>query len=414
MDHNLTEPSKGHVKTIFFLILFVTFANFYLYIGFALKPYMLFCFLYLVFFLKFFRLYPVQLFESALFCFYLCYAFSGVFALYPMSSVRISVGIFIYLVCYFIMKSVLGRAQTGAVHKGLAWTGVIFNLCSLLFYVAGMQKAGFNFDREGERITAYGLMIDRDYPRLIGLLQDPNFFVFYNTLFFAFYLCNPRGLLNKTGLLLCITANILTFSRGGLLVMLVLFLIYGVIHHPLKQLKMILGAGLSMAFLSYVLVIYFKFDLYGILESRMEDFGEDGGSGRFELWGKAWGYFENHIVTGVGAFNFPDYNAYEYGEALSVHNTFLDIISESGLPGIFLYLLFILLLFYQLVQKKVYKDRPYLFLTFIGLLLQMAFLSVIINDMFFLYLALVSTYLHKRTNAAVNERGESPVNRRAS
>ncbi|MEC3883970.1 O-antigen ligase family protein [Halobacillus sp. HZG1] len=400
--------------TVFFLFLLITLANYGVQIGFSLKPYMIFSLLYFVIFISQFRFYQLQLYEVAMLAFYLIYSFTGAFSLYPASSIRIMAGALIYLACYMVMKSILAGVHQSVIDKSIGYVGLIFNASSLLLYVIGLKSVGYFFDTEGIRISEFGLMIDRNYPRLIGLLQDPNFFVFYNTVFFAYYLCNSKGWLNKAGLILCIVTNILTFSRGGLLVMVVLFLLYGMLNHPFKQLKMTMGVILSVAFACYIAVVYLKFDLISILESRMNDFTSDGGSGRIELWGRAWEYFETHKIVGIGAFNFADYNAFKYGDNLSVHNTFLDVLAEAGLLGIFFYLLFLSLVVYQLYQRKIYKHKPYLFLTVIGMVLQMGFLSVIINDIFFMVLAILSTYLNQRKRKAEEVKSQVTIVQKVS
>ncbi|SDJ26535.1 O-antigen ligase family protein [Salimicrobium halophilum] len=375
----------------FLLILLVTLANYHLYIGFALKPYMVLSIAYMLVFFGAFRFYRLQLFEVAMLLFYLLYVSTGIFALYPASSIRIMIGIFIYISCYFVMKSILVNTTQEMIHKSLTYVGILFNLGSLFFYFLGLQKVGFVLS--GDRVYHYGLMLDSNYPRLIGLLQDPNFFVFYNTIFFAYFLTNARSWMNKFGLLLTITTNLLTFSRGGLLVMVCLLLVYLALNNPLRQLKTLLGLGTALLISLYVSVVYFKLDIIGVLRSRIEDFSQDGGSGRLELWGRAWNYFAENPLTGLGAYNFADYNSVEFNDDLTVHNTFLDILADAGLVGIFGYLLFLGLLLFQLIYYKVHKREPYLFLTFIGLTMQMGFLTVIINDMFFLYVAILSAYL---------------------
>ncbi|RWZ58063.1 O-antigen ligase domain-containing protein [Halobacillus fulvus] len=388
---------------VFFLIMLVMLAKYNLYIGFALKPYMLLSIAYMVFSLGAFRFYRLQMFEVAMLLFYLVYVSSGMFALYPAASVRILIGIFIYIASYFIMKSILGHTKEKVILKSLAYTGILFNVTSLILYFLGLQAIGFVMIPD-VLIYEYGMMLDGGYPRLIGLMQDPNFFVFYNTIFFAYYLTNSKGKLNKIGLLLTITTNLLTFSRGGLIVMVLLLFLYMSLNHPIKQLKMMIGLVLSLLVAAYVSIVYFRFDLYGVFRERIEAFSQDGGSGRIELWGRAWEFFSENPAFGIGAYNFADYNWHQYSDRLTVHNTFLDILSESGLIGIFFFLLFIGLVFYQLIRQKVYKHRPYLFLTFIGLIVQMGFLTVIINDMFFLYIAILSAYMLEHETAVIREK----------
>ena len=260
---------------VFFLFLLVTLANYNVYIGFALKPYMVFSILYLIVCIGAFRFVRFHLFEVAMVVFYLMYSLSGAFSIYPESSLRILVGIIIYLFCYLVMKSIIGQASERIILKSISMVGIFFNAMSLLLYFIGLKTVGFVL--QGDRVYQYGLMLDRDYPRLIGLLQDPNFFVFYNTLFFAFYLTNAKGWMNKIGLLLVVVTNLLTFSRGGLIVMVALFLLYMLLNHPMKQLKMIIALTLSVTLGAYISIVYFKFQIFDILASRMKDFTEDGG-----------------------------------------------------------------------------------------------------------------------------------------
>ncbi|MEK1831872.1 hypothetical protein AAAC51_32245 [Priestia megaterium] len=84
---------------------------------------------------------------------------------------------------------------------------------SLLLYIAGLQAVHFQFASDIE-IIKWGVMIDRSYPRLIGVLDDPNIYVFYNTLFFTYFLTNSDSTKNKVGLLLSTLTSVLTFSRG--------------------------------------------------------------------------------------------------------------------------------------------------------------------------------------------------------
>ncbi|WP_235824774.1 O-antigen ligase family protein [Bacillus salipaludis] len=402
MNNKITSKSDKYSFTIFSLFLLVMLTNYYIYVGFAIKPYMIFLLLYLMIHIGSFSFQRLHLFEIAMLFFFLMYSFSGAFSLYPASSIRAICGIILFLFCYFIMKSVIQKANDSMTERAISDVGIFFNMVSLILYFVGLKSFGFVFD--GDRVYQFGVMLDRDYPRLIGLLEDPNFFVFYNTIFFSYYLCNANSMKNKLGLFLCIITNILTFSRGGLLVMAFLLVIYILIKNPIKQLKLLVGI-IALLFVSvYIAIVYMKFDIYGIIQSRVEDLSQDGGSGRIELWGRAWDYFTSHMVMGIGAFNFSEYNLFQYGDSLEVHNTFIAILSESGLVGITCYGLFIILVFVQLFKSNVIKKKLYLLLTFVGMILQMAFLSLIINDMFFMYLAILSTYFHTTENAFKNEK----------
>lgn len=394
MEHSKISKDSNYSFTIFLLFLLVTLANYYIYVGFAIKPYMIFLIIYFVIKIGSFYFQRLQLFEIAVLLFYLLYSSTGVFALHPDASLRIILGITLYISCFFIMKSIIGNVKDQVIERALSDVGIVFNIISITLYFIGLKTLGFVF--EGDRIYEFGVMLDRDYPRLIGLLQDPNFFVFYNTLFFSYYMCNAGSWKNKLGLTLCIISNILTFSRGGLLVMVFIFSIFILQKKPIKQLKILLGILSSFFGIVYISIVFLKVDIFATIQSRIMDLAEDGGSGRLELWGRAWEYFTSHMLFGIGAFNYSEYNMFYYGDSTEVHNTYLDILSESGLVGISCFTLFIILVIYQLIQSNLHKEKPFLLLAFLGFILQMGFLSVIINDMFFMYLAIVSTYLSNR------------------
>jgi O-antigen ligase len=409
MEYKLNSNLPAN-KTVLVVFLLITLGKFSIDLGFSLKPYMIFLMLFVIIHVSAFYFEKLQVFEIALLLFYMTYSFSGAFSLYPSSSLRIILGISLYLACYFVLKSILRNSADSIIEKAIANVGIFFNITSLLLYVAGLKT--LSLGGEGERITHLGVMVDRSYPRLIGLLQDPNFFVFYNTIFFAYFLCNANSLKNRLGLMLCLITNLLTFSRGGLLALIMIFCIYILLNNLVKQFKILFGLAASLSIIAYIAIVQLKFDIYGILDSRINDFSNDGGSGRFELWGRAWEYFSSNVLLGIGAFNFSDYNSFQYQDTLTVHNTFLDILSESGIIGFACYLMFISLVIYQLIESRVYKKKPYLFLAFIGFVFQMVSLSVIINDIFFMYLAILSIYLKNQKRNDFKERMSKPDDNR--
>jgi O-antigen ligase len=396
---------------LFFLILLVPLGKYSIDFGFALKPYMIFLVLFFIIHLSRMQFLRLQLFECGLLLFYIAYCLSGVFALYGSASLRIICGIALYLCCYFLMKSLMSRSKEAFVEAALSYAGILFNLGNLLFYFLGLKK--LNFILQGDGIYSMGVFMDREYPRLIGLVADPNYLVFYNTLFFTYFLCNLNLKRNRLGLILCVLTSLLTFSRGGLAAYIAIFILYILIlNNPIKQVKLILGALVSVAIALFISVTFFSLDIYNVIESRMQDFSSDGGSGRFELWSRAWGYFTESPWLGVGASNFLPYNQYQFGDSLQVHNTFLEILSESGALGFFCFSLFLLFVVVQLFQHSVHRKKPYLFLAFFGFIMQMVSLSVIINDLFFMYLAILAVYFQQEENTLVKafKYNETPKN----
>ncbi|MGP4062876.1 O-antigen ligase family protein [Halobacillus sp. H74] len=374
---------------LFFLLFSVMLGKYHIYIGFAFKPYMMYLGILVIILSASFRFQKLQIFEVMLLFFYVVYVFSGAFSLYASSSLRVMFGIFLYVIFYFVMKGVLQLFQKSKLENGIANAGLLFNGGSLFLYIWGLKDNGFSL--LGDGVIRHGVWFDRDYPRLIGLIEDPNYFVFYNTLFFTFYLCNRGSWKNNTGLLLCLITCVLTFSRGGLLILMIIFMVYFFLNKSANQWRLLIST-FTFFLITWVSSQAMNFSILDILQSRFQDFSDDGGSGRFELWGRAWDLFSTNPLVGIGANNFADYNAFEYGENLVVHNTFLEVLVESGIIGLFAYGLFVFTVLIQIFQAKFHRKYPFLFLTFLGFMFQMMFLSLIVNDMFLLFLALLATY----------------------
>jgi O-antigen ligase len=386
---------------LFLLLFSVMLGKYHIYIGFAFKPYMMYLVILVLFLAAFFRFQKLQVFEVMLLFFYLVYVLSGAFSLYATSSLRVMLGIILYVIFYILMKGILGMFKKRELENGIANAGLLFNGGSLLLYVWGLKSNGFSL--LGDGVIRYGAWFDRDYPRLIGLIEDPNYFVFYNTLFFTFYLCKRDSWKNNFGLFLCLITSVLTFSRGGLLILMVIFMVYFILNKPANQWRLIIST-FSFLSIAWVASYLLGFRVLDILQNRFQDFSNDGGSGRLELWGRAWDFFTSNPLFGIGASNFADYNAFKYGDQLVVHNTFLEILTESGLIGLLIYILFVFTVLFQIFKANFHRKHPFLFLTFLGFIFQMMFLSLIFNDMFLLFLAILSTYCsYERENGLSNE-----------
>ncbi|PEK11461.1 polysaccharide polymerase, partial [Bacillus pseudomycoides] len=322
--------------------------------------------------------------------FYFTYCLSGAFSQYPEASIRVILGVILVLICYFIMRYMLEQASIPAIESSIANVGILFNMISLLLYMIGLQIIGGS--PTGVEITSYGLLLDRDYPRLIGLLDDPNIFIFYNTLFFSFYLTHLKGFKHSFGFILCIITNLLTFSRGGIVALILVVILYIILADFLKKVKMIMIALLCLVVI-YAACSFMQIDLNQIISSRINDFSSDKGSGRFELWEQAINYFMSHPLLGIGAFNFSDYYAFEHNEKLYVHNTYLEILVEAGIIGFLFYFSFLFLFIIKLFRTKLHNKEPFIILTLFAFLLQMVSLSLMINEALFSFLAIALKYI---------------------
>jgi O-antigen ligase len=384
--------SNKHISIfpVFLLLLFITLSKYNFSIGFALKIYMIYLAIYFCLYFRNFYFRTLYHYEILLLLFYFTYCLSGAFSQYPEASIRVILGVILVLGCYLIMRYLLEKASIRAIEVSIANVGIIFNGISLLLYIIGLQVTGGH--PTGVEITSYGLLLDRDYPRLIGLLDDPNIFIFYNALFFSFYLTHLKGMKHSIGFILCVITSLLTFSRGGIVALILVVLLYMLLANFSKKVKMMTLSLLCLVGL-YTSGSFLQIDFNQIIYSRINDFTTDGGSGRFELWGQALDYFMSRPIFGIGAFNFSDYYAFEHNKILYVHNTYLEVLVESGIIGFLFYFSSLLMLVITFFRTKLHKEKPYIVLTLFAFLLQMLSLSLMINEAFFVFLAIALKYI---------------------
>lgn len=387
MENNM----KMSMKWIMLLILFVMLSKYNIYIGFSLKIYMIFLVIYFCLTIKKFHIQKLYFHEVVFLLFYFIYCLSGILSIYLHASIRMIFGVLLVLGCYFIMRNLLGNIEIATLESSIFYVGFIFNIVSLILYIVGLQHFGLYGGEEREIFA--GLLVDRGYPRLIGLLDDPNIFIFYNTIFFMYYMTNLHNMTNILGLILCVTTSLLTFSRGGILALVLVIFVYVCTSSFAKKIK------IMMSLLLFGVVIFSLSNsvmggqLDDILNKRISDFSHDNGSGRFTLWEAAFKYYLSNLYIGIGAFNFSNYYEFQFNEKLYVHNTFLEILSESGTIGFLLYSAFLFVLMFKLTQYTLFREKPYLLLTMVAFLFQMMSLSLIINEAFFLFLAIVVKYI---------------------
>lgn len=376
---------------IFILVFSVFLGNLNVNFGFALKPHMVLMVVIFMLTLSKFVFHKPQSHETFMIFFYVFYCLTGVFSTYPMASIRLTIAILIGLFSYFIYKFLFSNITLKEFERIIGTVGILYNVISLLFYLFGLISNQFNF--YGNGIRFYGLMLDRNMPRLIGILSDPNIFVVSNTIFLFFFLANMKDKKGKIGFVLALITTILTFSRGGLLATLV-GIVITITFFSVKTTVKFFFAVPIITWISYFTVLkVMHIDIYQIFIKRMGSVGKDGGSGRFEIWNNGLSLFLNNPIQGIGLYNFRDYSADFFGEGIYMHNTFLEILVESGVIGSVLFFIFWALLFLK-IMSIVSKDKSKAFLlgTYVSISISLMFLSLIASEYLFLILALIWRY----------------------
>jgi O-antigen ligase len=174
-------------------------------------------------------------------------------------------------------------------------------------------------------------------PRIAGLLEGPNQLAAYITIAFcvlaAWNVARPnRSVAVALGFLAC--ADVLTFSRAGMLTLLVAVAIVALWSG--RRAWTAWRPAILGAFAGIAGAIWWAIYAHtpGILRVSLASSAYAGGVGnRSELWGAAWRMFLAHPIFGVGAGNFelelPYYGV--YGVRTHANSWYLQSLAEGGL-----------------------------------------------------------------------------------
>lgn len=365
---------------------------FYLNIGFSLKPYMIISALIFILVLYKFQIHKLRFFEVSMLVFFIFYCATGIFSRYPQDSIRLIIAIILVLIVYFIMRYVFSSLSIAKLEKAISISGIWFNVISLALFAFGALTLRFNF--VGNGVRAYGILLDRGVPRLIGTFSDPNIFAFGNLLFFYYYVTHLKTTTAKIGLLLSSTALLLTFSRGAYIAVLLGGLLLFLTSKAKTKLKIVLLGPPVLYLLVAGASQVFNMNIAQIVGDRFNGSVSDNGSGRLEIWGNGLQLFADNQYFGIGIYNYRAYSNAVFNNDHYMHNTFLEVLTESGIIGFTLYIAIFLWIFYDFyLHRSKAVDTRYLVATLISMLIFMSSLSLVASEVFFLILAVIWRYL---------------------
>ena len=101
-------------------------------------------------------------------------------------------------------------------------------------------------------------------------------------------------------------------------------------------------------------------DRLSTLLNPTEDYNYNDSGGRVEIWKRGLGYLNDHKVLGVGWNNFPvaegtlseTAQTFGYAQNKAVHNSFLQVAVETGIPGFLLWVSMILVTMRRLLRLR--------------------------------------------------------------
>jgi len=208
---------------------------------------------------------------------------------------------------------------------------------------------------------------------ILGVGFDSNFigipFIIALTFLLNNILRNKRRWVSFTAYVVITIVVIYTASKGNMIAW-VFTSALTIIFFVLDQ-----RVGLGKKWIWLIIIFLFAVFLVSYVSTnfvsqwtRMAEIGEDSDNGRFELWSRAIEAWKQSPILGKGLLGM--YNL--YGKA--THNTYMEILSETGIIGAMLMLLFCFFL-----AIKAFRYDKSIFIAFLGMLLQIAFLDALDN-----------------------------------
>lgn len=287
-----------------------------------------------------------------------------------------------WLIFLYFANNIRDRRTVFNIVAVLLFAGVVQSLLGLAQYVSG-GSLGLQIFGESKFYNVYSVMMagTEVISRVSGTFGHPNslagYLVMLVLLNLALFWAPISGMVKLAlcpTLLLLSTALILTFSRGGWLAlgfagMFTLYLCFlrWIKHRPLSFM------------LSVVLLVVFVTTSLGLITPLRERlFLEDYGAAqsRIPMSQVALNIIGHHPWLGIGLGNYtyaaPDYDLTTMGISYDfprpVHNEFLLIAAEQGLPVLVLFLVALLYILIQLFRLSRSPTDPILPYIAIGLL----------------------------------------------
>lgn len=371
------------------------FGQFYIDVGFAIKPYMISTALILIYILlkKSFIVGSIKTREFLFLIFLFIVGLSSLWSEYPVQTIRFSIGAFFLAITFFTLRSFFSHSlRLELIERSMLRSSIVVIIANLFYYILGLYSVGFNFT--GNALVSYGLVLDRGSPRLIGTASsDPNITALIISIF-LFFLLSRKGMFLKIASTFLI---ILTFSRGAIVsifaTLIVFFLVaWRRLVFTKKQIMLVVVAVLMMSIFVLNFSTNFNLNIIEVATSRTENVSSDQGSGRASLWADALNTFSQHSILGIGANSSVSYNQDHYNSDHYVHNTYLEVLSELGLLGMIIYVLLVLMILHN--AYAIYKNTRNAFplLLVLGFLSQIIFLSMMIHEMLLIIMVMLTVY----------------------
>lgn len=322
---------------------------------------------------------------EVIFLFFFVFALTtSIYSFFPEESFRFILGLGIVSFTYIICRLFI-QCRLNYLASAFATAARIFIVLSFANYLLGLLQMNILM----EHTDFYGVTIEKTVPRMIGVNNDPNICAFAHLLFF-FYFVFEKKASSKYFATIALVAIILTLSRGGFLALLIGLMSCLLIFKSNSKTKVILGSFFLLFIILGTMSLNYEI-IEPFLDKRLK--GLESGGGRFEIWLNALDMFHNRPFTGYGIFTFKNVSMMLYNNPRHAHNTYLEILAETGIFGLTLFFCFMFtLVIFSFRIAKAYERCKFLFPSVIAVCVAVASLSMYINLTFWYLLLIIVVF----------------------
>ncbi|MBI3366730.1 O-antigen ligase family protein, partial [Candidatus Roizmanbacteria bacterium] len=228
------------------------------------------------------------------------------------------------------------------------------------------------------RPFGYTVSEEESLYRISGTFIHPNFFASFLLVATPFLIfAKNKNLILKVFTFLSVIVLFFTYSRAAWIFFVVIFLITNInsIKNYLKSFRQVIIGGV----MGLLLLVIFSPYLFSRLDTFSQAFTEKGSFGtRWKLYQEAGNIINQYPLTGVGLnqslseyTSSPVTDLFDYVKPsvfYRIHNSFLEIAAEVGLPAMIIFILFLVMVFWSYFKNKdktIYQKMA--FYGFVGL-----------------------------------------------
>lgn len=374
----------------------IGFDRFYFNWVFAIKPFVMVTAIGIIvtlFIIK--KMKPLLDFEKWMIIFYMMYMIASIRPGNLSNGIRYVCGSLMVLGFYICVRIALENITINQLEQIISIVGIVISSVSLFAYAIGVFLLNSYLGWQG-RVRSIGVLVEAGIPRLCGIMnKDPNITAMMLIIFVFYYLYHLNNKINYVGAILSSLCILLTFSKGALIAFVMAWGITRVVPYyerkPIWFKKVYIVVPI-IAFITLILLKDNGVDVLGIIKKRFIMMFRDNGAGRFILWEYGIQGWVSSPIFGIGGNMTKSYILEMYGVEKVLHNSWLEILLETGVMGAIPCVCF-LYTTYSACKECVlrYKNR-FVLVSFLAVVIMMCSISVQFNEGFYLLLAVVFAY----------------------